>query len=178
MSHRTGRWALLLVAALVLTGCPYGSEHPLASPDEAVADDALLGAWRGRDEDGDPLKILIRRASDRGYAITGQDPEGGDPEAMPAFVAVIDGEGFLSVQDEGLWFLTNYRVAGDRLLLRLVDDALFESRSFGSPEALRSFVRAHLGDPRLFGEAEGGDGEAQWDWILFRVDPAAALTSP
>lgn len=164
---RRVRRPALLAAALVLTACPYGSEHPIGRPADAIADGALLGTWTATDEDGEALTATIRSAGTPGelaYVITAQNPEGGEPVSMPAFVSTIDGERFLNVREEA-WFFLNYRVADGRLLLRLVDDALFESSSVASAADLEAFLRANLQDPRLYGEA----GEPQWDWVLDRI---------
>jgi hypothetical protein len=158
------RWPVLFTAAVFLTACPYGSEHPIGSPADAVADAALLGTWNATGEDGEELTVTIRSSGDSGYVITAESPEGGEPESISAFVSDVDGERFLNIRDEG-WYFANYRILDGRLRLRVVDDALFESRTFVCPEDLRAFVRENLGDPRLYGEAD----EPEWDWVLERL---------
>jgi hypothetical protein len=163
---RSVRCSALLAAAFLLAGCPYGSDYPIGSPADAVAEDALLGTWKATGEDEEQLTVTIRSSGERGYVITAENPEEDEPESLQAFVSALDGERFLNIQEEQ-WYFANYRILDGRLLLRIVDDALFGSRTFAAPEDLRAFLRENLGDPRLYGEADG----QEWDWVLDRVTP-------
>jgi hypothetical protein len=159
-------WPALGITALLLAGCPYGSEYPLGSPADAVADGALLGTWITPQASDEDFTLTIRTSGAGEYLLEAESPDEEEPESFRAFVSTVDGEKFLNIQDEE-WILVNYRVSGDLLQLRLVDDELFESRTFASPEDLRDFVRQNLADPRLY----GGEKEGDWDWELERGGP-------
>jgi hypothetical protein len=162
---------LAVSAALLLAGCPFSAEFPLAGPDGAVADPALPGAWQTSDDSEEQFTLRIRDLGGGELYIVAESPEE-EPESFPAIASIIGGQRFLSLQDTaegGQWFFANYRIRGDRLLLRLVDDELFESRSFASPADLRDFVLQNLDDPRLY----GSQNEEEWDWVLERAEPGA-----
>jgi len=161
------RWSALCAAALLLAACPYGSEFPLGSPADAVEDEALIGTWETLAGGTEDLTLIISSFGGRELLIRAENPEE-EPETLRAFVSAVDGERFLNIQDED-WILVNYRIEEGRLLLRIVDDELFESQSFTSPEELRAFVRQHLADPLLYGEEDG----PEWDWKLDRAAPGA-----
>ena len=160
-------WLALGVAVLLFAGCPYGSEYPLGSPADAVADSALLGTWMTPQASDEDFTLTIRGSGAGEYLLLAESPDEKEPESFRAFVSTVDGEKFLNIRDEE-WILVNYRVSGDLLQLRLVDDELFESRTFASPEDLRAFVRQNLADPRLY----GGQKEGDWDRELERAEPA------
>lgn len=147
------RWPLLFAAALLLSGCPYGSDFPLGSPADAVTDDALLGTWKSTVEDDEELTVTIRAAGDRQLLITAES------ESVPAFVTEMGGQRFLNIREQESYFFAQYRIEADRLRLRIVDDALFEGQAFSSAEELRDFVRANLADPRLYA------GEDCQEWV-------------
>jgi hypothetical protein len=155
--------AALWVAALLAAGCPFSSEHPLGSPEQAITDESLMGNWKTAEGSEEQLAITIRSSGERELLIAAKNPEE-EPETFRAFVTELDGEKFLNIRDEQ-WFLLNYRLAGGRLLLRIVDDELFESKTFASPEDLRAFVRQNLANPLLY----GGEYEPEWDWELDRA---------
>ena len=161
-------WLASLATVLVLAGCPYSSEHPIGSSAEAVWDDSLLGAWVATQEN-EKVTIKIQGRGDTGYLITAEGAGDKETAEIEAFVTAVEGEKFLNLREtpgsQGEeWYFANYRLENGRLLLRLVDDALFESHSFASSEELRAFIRANLKDPRLYGgEPEPGQ---EWDWEL------------
>jgi hypothetical protein len=160
---------LAAAATLLVAGCPFSAEFPLSGPAEAIADATLLGAWKTATDSEEQFTLRIRDTGNGELRIVAESPEE-QPESFPAFVSAIGDEVFLNLQDTaegGQWFFANYRIAGGWLLLRLVDDELFESKTFASSEDLRAFVLQNLADPRLYG---GEQGEA-WDWVLERSAP-------
>lgn len=150
-------WPLLFAAALLLAGCPYGSEFPLGSPEAAILDEALLGTWEAVDGEDEESPLTIRVSGDRQLLITQES------ESIPAFVSELEAERFLNIRDAQQYFYARYRIQDDRLLLQIVDEELFEGTTFTSTEELRAFVRAHLADPRLYA------GEDYQEWK--RADP-------
>ena len=82
-------------------------------------------------------------------------------------MTTIDTERFLNVQQLGAkenreWFFVHYRIDGDRLTLRFVEDELFGSTPFASTEALQGFVRTNLTDPRLYTSDDTERPEMSW----------------
>jgi len=82
-------------------------------------------------------------------------------------VTGIDGERFLNVQQLGEkdnrdWLFVRYRIDGNRLVLRVVEDTLFGTSPFASSEALRSFVGRNLTDPRLYSTDDSDNSEMTW----------------
>ena len=165
---RPGTWAgrataLAAVAAavLLLDGCPYGSDKPLADPTVAVLDRALAGTWQARDPETTETFALTFVPFNDHEMVGFSRGIGSDDKAVSAFrifVTPVGEEKFLNVQELGgdseepQWYFARYRLVGTTLMLRLVDDTLFGSKSFATREALQSFVLANLGDPRLYGE--------------------------
>jgi len=169
MKTRTSRLALLAAAALLLAGCPYGSEFPLGSPQQAIRDDALLGSWKPAAESEEDFLLTFRSEGGAALSLLAESP-GEEPASYPAFVSELGGRRFLNLrdtEDSGRWYFANYLFHQGRLRLRLVDDELIGERTFRSTEELAAFLREHLDDPRLY----GGQGEEEWDWELERSEP-------
>jgi hypothetical protein len=162
-------WQILPAAALLLAGCPYGSEFPLGSPAEAIPEAELLGAWKPSPKSEEDFILSIRSAGGAALVLTAESP-GEEPAAYPAFISVVGEERFLNLREEGeteRWYFANYRLEGDWLRLRLVDDELFASRVVSGAEERRAFLERHLEDPRLYGAQDA----EEWDWVLERVGP-------
>ncbi len=159
-------WLLLVVAILALAACPFSSDLPLSSPADATMDNALLGRWRAQDPDtGQWTTMTFVSFNDREYVAWMAEPDG-KIEMFRAFVTVIDGERFLNAReldspDNRSWSYVNYRLAGDTMSLRFVDDEIFSSHTFSSSDALRELVREHLHDPRLY-SSDRGTSVMEW----------------
>jgi hypothetical protein len=144
----------LLIMPL-LWGCPYESEIPLSKSSKAEIDQALLGAWKNTAE-GEQFTMIIEQFNDHELLIMGTEDGEVKPEAMRAFVTVINDERFLNVQeieksyDERVWYLAKYTISGDTLTAWTVDDKLF-TKPVTSSRALYRFVKKHLHDKALFG---------------------------
>jgi hypothetical protein len=169
---RPALWALVAASILLLAGCPYESPHPLSDPGAAALDRALVGTWRSTDpESGAIMTLAFLPWNDRELVGSTLEP---DPEAgtgkltlFRAFVTLIDGERFLNLQELGsesgpAWNFAHCEISADRMTLRLLDDLLFEDRSFSSSDELREFVRRSLADPRLYGDPEDPQPGSIW----------------
>jgi hypothetical protein len=167
-------WAAVAAGAvLLLTGCPYSADQPLGDPATAPLDRSLSGTWRSEDPESHQVNT-ITFAAFNGHEMVGFARENGsDDKAFSAFrlfVTPVGGENFLNLkelrdEEESQWYFARYRIDGDTLTLRLVDDGLFSSKSFPTSEALRGFVRAHLADPQLY----GNPGDQTPDMVLTRI---------
>jgi hypothetical protein len=176
---RARRWtpALAVIAAplffLLLAGCPLSSDKPLSDPRSAAVDPALIGTWKTQDPESGEWNRLTILAFDE-HEMVGLAPEDESPEvtAFRLFVTPMGTQRFLNVQelgdDQREWFFARYEIARDRMRLTIVDEALFEARTFASSAELRDHLRAHLSDPRLY----AAEGETVMESTWERVSPA------
>jgi len=153
--------AFPLLAALLLCGCPYSAEEPLSDPLTAVIDPALVGAWRMRDGETGEWQILVFVPFNERELVAYAPVEApGETSLCRVFTTMIGGERFLNVRELGMdgeqWYYAHYTVDGDRCILWLIDDYLFDSLTFRSAGDRRQFIQAHLADPLLYA-AEGSE---------------------
>jgi hypothetical protein len=164
------RRAFPLLAALLLCGCPYTSDEPLSDPSSAVIDPSLVGAWRTRNsESGEWQSITFIRFNDHEMVSYAPGDAPGEVHLSRLFGTIIGGERFLNIQeldaDGEPWYFARCTMEGDRCILTFIDDGLFDSRTSGSAEDRRAFIRAHLADPLLYAAV----GEKPMEMILERV---------
>jgi hypothetical protein len=155
---------------LLLAGCPYSSDDPLSDPGSAGLDPRLYGTWIIAGEDGQEGTLTIRAFDGHGMAACSVGSAGTEVALYRLFVTTIDGAAFLNIRelgdDPGGWFFARYLFDGDRLVLRLIDDALFDGRAFPTPRDRLAFIALHLADPLLYAPA----GQAPDDMVLTRRD--------
>jgi hypothetical protein len=167
-SRRTLALIAIAAFAVMLSGCPFSSDQPLADPRAAAAEPALAGTWRMQDPESGEWNVLTIFAFDE-HEMVGFAPEKDSDKvsAFRLFVTEVGAERFLNVQELGAsdtsWFFARFTVAGDRMLLTVVDDELFSKRSFATSADLREFIRAHLGDPLLYAAAGDTPMESAWE---------------
>jgi len=161
---------IVLAGVLSLSACPFSSDLPLGLPADASLDGALTGTWQAQDPESQQwVSITFVPFNEREYVALTHDP--GEKEEKEklwrVFVTLIDEERFLNIEEldggnDAAWSFANYRVSGDTLSIRLLDDALFSSQTFRSSDALRDYVRAHLHDPRLYMSDDGKESVMSW----------------
>ena len=171
MKHR--RWilrGLLVLTLLALGGCPFSSDHPLSDPGQAVRDDALVGSWRWQDPDTRHW-VTLRIYPYNERELVGVTRDEGEPQARidayRLFSTTVGGQQFLNAQEltpdaNHEWYLARYTAAGNQLTLAFVDDALFQSRTFDSADALRRFLEQNLADPKLYATESGEPFQSVW----------------
>jgi hypothetical protein len=169
-ARRLGRRSFVLFGILLLYGCPYTSNEPLSEPSSAVVDPALIGAWRTRDgETGEWQRLVFARFNEHETVSCARDDASGEVSLSRTFLTEIGGERFLNIRELGAddepWYVALCVLEGDRCTLRFIDDGLFDSRTFGSTEERRQFIRAHLADPLLYAAA----GDTPMVMVLERV---------
>lgn len=169
-ARSTGLRILAVLAILLLHGCPYTSNEPLSDPSSAVVDPGILGAWRTQDEESREWQSLtFYRFDEHEMVQYARDDSNGEVSLCRVFATEIGGERFLNVKeltaDDDPWYFARCQIEGDRCTLRFIDDGLFDSRAFGSPEERRRFILAHLADPLLY----ASQGEEPMEMILERV---------
>jgi hypothetical protein len=171
--RRLAAFTLIAMASAALTACPYSNDLPLSSPSEAVVDSSLPGRWKMQDPDtGQWVTMELMRFSEREYVAWSREPSEAKEKVVlyRLFVTPIENERFLNIQELGRgvgrsWSFARYRLSGDALSLRFLDDSLFSSQAFGSSDALREFVLANLHDPRLYAGNDGTDSIMQWQRV-------------
>lgn len=165
------RWAIPGCVLLILSACPYASDQPLSDPAAATFDRSLVGTWKTQDKESKEWHTLTFLSyDDRQLVAIANGGPNEKPEAYRVFVTTIERERFLNVQQLGedvsrQWNFARYSIRDGRMYLSLVDDALFESRSFASSEALRDFVRSNLADPRLYTGDDNEQPETAWQKV-------------
>lgn len=158
-SRRLPAKCILVTAILFLVcGCPYESDVPLSRIEDARIDKELLGKWLYRNaEQNDSGMIMISMFNEHELVIVIREDGKEDDDFYRAFSSVVDGEGFLNVQEistsskKRKWTFVNYAVAGDSLSVRIVEDRLFKGKIHSS-EALHAFVKNHLKNPNLYAD--------------------------
>jgi hypothetical protein len=158
----------LLLAILSLTGCPYSSDQPLSDPVSATPDPGLLGQWTMQDrESGEEVTLTFSAAGGHEMAASALADTDAKETRYRVFVTLVGPAGFLNVREIGGdgegWYFVRYRIDGDRLLLHVVDEALFASASSPTPDDLRGIILQHLEDPALYGDEPGQSTEAVWE---------------
>ncbi len=156
------------LAVLLLCGCPFSSDTPLADPASGVQDSDLAGSWKMQDPDsGDWISLSFHPFNDHEYVAVSQDK--GKLETYRVFATLVSGERFLNVRqidtDDHGWYFARYQLKGTQLYLRFVDDGLFRSIVFSTPADLHNFVRDHLADPLLYAPTDDDPMDSVWDRV-------------
>jgi len=160
-ARRGIRWAFPLLAAFLLCGCPYSSKEPLSDPQSALIDPALVGTWRMQDtETGEWQGVTFLPFNDNEMVAYAPTDDPGEAGVCRVFVTMVGDERFVNIRELGTdsteWYFARCTTEGNRLVLTLMDDNLFDARTFPSAQDRLEFVRAHLTDPRLYA-SEGDD---------------------
>jgi hypothetical protein len=170
---RIAALSLVVLISSGLAACPFSYDLPLSAPADAIVDNALVGSWKMQDpESGQLVTIEFLRFNEKEYVAWSREPDGAAEKVVVyrVFVTDIEGERFLNSKELGAktgrsWSFANYRINGDTLSLRFVDDAIFASQTFDSSDALREFVRRNLHDPRLYATDEGKESVMRWQRV-------------
>jgi len=165
--------AIAFLALFLLSGCPLVSEHPLSDPQAARIDEALVGSWRTLAlDEGEWKRLAFLPFDERELVAFAPGDEADSIDALRAFTTEIEGTRFLNVRELGTgrspsgWYILRYAIDGDRLVMTIVDDALFEGKTFAGSADLGEFVRRNLSNPLLF---SSNPGEKSQDTTLYRV---------
>jgi hypothetical protein len=172
-----GTFAVLAVATLC--GCPFTSDKPLSDPAAAVSDSRLPGTWRTQDpETGEWNSISILAFNEREMVALAREKDPDRDDVFRLLLTSVGADRFLSFQqlggtDEG-WYYARCEISQDILRLKIVDDALFANRQFGSSRELWDFFHQHLADPLLYSAADDKPTESVWERV---PTPAGDLKS-
>ncbi len=154
----------------VLAGCPFSSDTPLSDPRSSAVEPALAGTWKTQDpETGEWNELSIFAFDQHEMVAFAPEKDSSKVSAFRLFVTEVGAERFLNVQELGAsdpsWFFAKFEVGKDRMRLAVVDDGLFNRRSFATPADLREFLRAHLSDPLLYAAAGDTPMESTWERV-------------
>lgn len=149
----------LLIIFLLFVGCPYLSNIPLDSNQNAKIDKKLIGTWRNPVEQSASLTILnIYQFNEREYLILIEEES--EIALYGAHVTLLDGHKFLNVhrlesepQEKLEYAFVNYQVHNDTLFLQIIEDQII-TEQFNNSKKLRKFIIENLKNANLFGEKE------------------------
>lgn len=180
--NRTLRLPLMICSLLCFCACPYESEFPLSKCGEATIDKQLIGQWKLEAKEGEQAGvIIIHRFNDHEYLISAKGENESTAMLMRAFGTIIDGQTFLNVQEisnpgekKRPWNFVNYSISEDKLIYKVVEEDLFEKKSFTSPEALYRFIKENLKNKELYEQ----DDEQTLHRIIPQPDSTGAEAKP
>lgn len=147
----------ILCLSLSLFGCPYETSTPLGPPEEAVIDQQLIGSWECRSGKGDEAwSLSVFRFDSRQYYLY-TTAEGEPPSHFRAYGTIVEGISFLNViqldttdaaRGERYWFLHYAVEDGQKLVVRIVWDALLKDVSDAA--SVRAAVSRQITNPHLY----------------------------
>jgi len=140
------KWILPLVTiALMLGGCPYKSDVPMADTGKKI-NAALLGTWEPRNANGD--KFTITKDNETTFKITKTSKNAKDPTIYEAYIVELDGDQFLNIQEQGEMADKGYYIykvqandAGTKASLYPVTDNITEK--FATGEEMKAFFKKY-----------------------------------
>ncbi len=166
--------AVAVLAVTVLAGCPFSSGTPLSEPAAAAPDARLVGTWQTQDsETGESNTLTILSFNEHEMVGFAREKNPDKLDAFRLFPTSIGRESFLSLQelggDDKGWYYARYEMTKDTLRLKIVDDGLFDGRTFSSSSQLADFIRLHSADPLLYSP----DADQPSEMVLVRATPSS-----
>ena len=128
---------------LVLTGCPYRSEVPLAAPSSPV-DSRLVGSWQEDSSSNSPLYTVAPLGAAE-YRIVSQ---GENPSEFKAHLTQVGDHWFLNLRDSGtdpFYTLFRIEIADDGASFTLYPVTENITETFTQSSDLLSFVQQNQG---------------------------------
>ena len=152
--------AIVFLVFLCLCGCPYESEFPLSPSSEAKIDKELIGKWKFQSEkEQQSGTITIYLFNEHEYLILLKEEGEEGIDLVRAFGTTIDGHKFLNTQDinskngeEREWYFVNYSVFHGKLVLKYVEDRIFENKVINSSQELYKLMKENLDNKDLYDE--------------------------
>jgi len=132
----------------------------LSPSSEAKIDKELIGKWKFQCEKEEQTGIItIYQFNEHEYLILLREEGEEDIDLIRAFGTTIDEHKFLNAQDinsanakEREWSFVNYSVFNDRLVLKYVEDRIFEHRIINSSQELYQLMKENLNNKDLYDE--------------------------
>ncbi|MEZ4776567.1 MAG: hypothetical protein R3D00_25550 [Bacteroidia bacterium] len=145
---------MLLVFAVLISGCPVGLDFPLGDPGKEKIDERLLGTWIDQSGEAEMQKLTLTKKDDYTYEV--HVLEKGEMYALQvdyldAWVTTLEGQSFLfgKPHDENDQKFYHYHYVFDGEDLIVHDVSLLEGGidAVTSREALRKEVVASMKKP-------------------------------
>jgi len=144
---------------ILLTGCPFESNVPLAKPNSVAFDASLRGEWSNTRPDGSVGIVAVTAAGS--IAEVELRESGSEPERLRAWLVTIGDERFLNIDERkngalpGPFVFARYSVsASGDLTLRFVGDKAVPKELREDQKNLVAFIKRHLGGSELEPGAE------------------------
>jgi len=157
---RLMHFLVFLVPLILLSGCPFKSDIPLCTIENSVVDDSLLGSWESPDGEEDSQAVLhFLQFNSKEYLVI--FIENKETSLFRAISRQIENAQFLTITEihSGIpeppnYIFARYHIQGDALEIRLVEEDLFEGKTFKDPEQLTEFFAKHVENDSLYGESQ------------------------
>jgi hypothetical protein len=145
----SNRIALLGMAILLFTGCPYKSEVPLVPPGQPLVNTALLGVWQVTDTNYVAQRIDFRRQDERHYQVMVLQPGPQYDHATYQFegsLAELHGKSLIllrTVEDgKDGWYHFSYHLENRTLITQELQNAGFDDFAHNADQFLDRFEAA------------------------------------
>lgn len=162
MKRSTACTSILLGLMVLFIGVGCGSPVPISDADNAPFDEQLVGHWQATQTAGETVDMFILQFNDREYYVELREvksqPSDEEVLRLRAYISEVEGHRFINVQtiqDEREYYFYTYALEPDgRLMIQELRDVEPEKiNEFESSDALLAFVRQHVDNPALYGEA-------------------------
>ncbi|MCB9230548.1 MAG: hypothetical protein H6581_02720 [Bacteroidia bacterium] len=124
-------FSALFLLALLLSGCPVGSDFSLGEPGTEAIDKGLIGTWFNDNPDAEVNKVAIARKDENSYQV--EIREKGSLYSLEVmefvgYVTALDGKSFVYFLDqiEGKYYLYEYSFSKDSGMLTTHDVGLLD----------------------------------------------------
>jgi hypothetical protein len=152
------QYLFFLFLILLFSGCPYTSEIPLNSAEDAVIDDSLIGNWGNPEKEADSTEVLhILPFNAHEYLILFFEEE--ETSIFRAFSKSIGESDFLTLteilpetEQKVNYIFARYQIHKDQLQISLVEEKLFDDQRFENSDQLCRFIETHLENDILYDE--------------------------
>ncbi|MBK8556910.1 MAG: hypothetical protein IPL65_14560 [Lewinellaceae bacterium] len=148
---------MLLLAALIFSGCPVSTDYPLGENGTEKIDKNLFGTWTTDNADSEVKKVTINSADNLTYNVSVQEKGemyAAEEDQFKAWLTRLDKRTFLVLQelsegtDTGNYFLYHLRISKKELVTHDVSLLKEGIDAVVSTEAFRKEVSASLKDAK------------------------------
>lgn len=148
-----------LCGAIILAGCPFEFDTPVAAPSAESFDSTLLGIWSSAESDGEQSIFSIRRFNEAEYLIESFSISGAELTKVlyRGYMVTIAGQQFLQMNHLGPdagFFLVRVAIVDDAMTVRFVGDKDVPKELKSNTPKLVEFIGKNLEGTKLDGEDE------------------------
>lgn len=150
---------ILFLLIFLICGCPYNSSVPISAVENAQINDSLFGDWFTTNNENDSSEVLkVYLLNKHEYLFLLCDKK--EINVFRAYPTRIEDYHFLNISEINLesslqpaYIFAEYKLIGDELRIRLIEDELFKTKMENSND-LYHFIKSNLKNQQLFGEVE------------------------